>query len=132
MIFHSQPNFFLKNLLLPGDYLVFLLSFSGVLFLSFFFWDNATPENALIYQNGNLFARLSLNQKKEIEVPGPLGMSTIEIDFGKARVKNDPSPRQYCVKQSWLQKSGDIAICAPNQLSLKIVGRSKVYDSLNY
>jgi adenosylhomocysteinase len=34
----------------------------------------------------------------------------------------DPGPRQYCVRQGWLARPGEIAICAPNQVSVEIRG----------
>ena len=115
-----------------GDLLVFGIGLLSVAVAFFFLWDNAVPEEALIYQNGTLLMRLNLNQKKEVRIQGPLGETILEIAHGKARVKADPGPKQYCVKQSWLQKSGDIAICAPSHLSLRITGRARVYDSLGY
>ena len=40
------------------------------------------------------------------------------------------------VHPTWLQKSlarpGEIAICAPNQVSVQITGRTSAYDSLSY
>ena len=126
--FSKNPLFYFKK----GDFLVFGIALLSVILTFIFLWDNAAPSEALIYQNGNLLMRLDLNQKKEVKIAGPLGESVVEIEMGKARVKSDPGPKQYCVKQSWLKKSGDIAICAPSHLSLRIVGRARVYDSLSY
>jgi hypothetical protein len=42
-----------------------------------------------------------------------------------------PRPRQYCVRQGWLARPGEIAICAPNQVSVEIRGRKPTYDSLS-
>jgi hypothetical protein len=47
-------------------------------------------------------------------------------------VASDPGPRQYCVRQGWLTRPNSIAICAPNQVSLMLVGGQAGYDSLNY
>lgn len=127
-----NPQFFLRFCVKKGDLLVFGIGLLSVAVAFFFLWDNAVPEEALIYQNGTLLMRLNLNQEKEVKIAGPLGDTIIEIANGKARVKRDPGPKQYCVKQSWLKKSGDIAICAPSHLSLRIAGRARVYDSLGY
>ena len=53
-------------------------------------------------------------------------------DGAIARVLSDPGVHQYCVRQGWLARPGEIAICAPNQVSLQIKGRSEPYDSLSY
>jgi hypothetical protein len=73
-----------------------------------------------------------LSREEQIEIPGPLGISIISIQNRKARITSDPSPRQYCVRQGWLQQSGEIALCLPNQVSVELVGRRKKYDSLTY
>ena len=35
-------------------------------------------------------------------------------------------------RQGWLKRPGEIAICAPNHVSLQIAGRAAGYDSLAY
>ena len=47
----------------------------------------------------------------QLDFHGPLGISIITIEKRKARISSDPSPRQYCVRQGWLQRAGEIAIC---------------------
>ena len=75
---------------------------------------------------------MPLSRDQQIEVPGPLGTSVIAIRQRKARIVSDPSPRQYCVRQGWLQQAGEIALCLPNQVSVELAGSTKKYDSLNY
>ena len=77
-------------------------------------------------------AQVELKLARTIEVVGPLGVTVIEIQPGRARVSSDPGPRQYCVRQGWLSQAGAVAICAPNEVSLSLTGRSADYDSLNY
>lgn len=120
------------TLLKPGDWLV--LSVAIALFaLSWFAnWQQGAAEKALIRSRGQVFAEVGLSRDQRISVPGPLGGSVIEIRKGLARIESDPSPRQYCVKQGWLQNAGDIAVCLPNQVSLELVGSARRYDSINY
>jgi hypothetical protein len=47
-------------------------------------------------------------------------------------VVSDPGLHQYCVRQGWLARAGEIAICAPNQVSVQILGGKETYDSLSY
>ena len=81
---------------------------------------------------GKVVAQVDLARERTIEVPGPLGVTLIEIRPGRARVAADPGPRQYCVRQGWLTQAGAVAICAPNEVSLSLTGRAADYDSLNY
>lgn len=119
-------------LLRPGDWLLLLIA-GGLVGVSFpLLWQGGFAERAIIRQAGQVFAEVDLRQPRQISVPGPLGDTLIGIETGRARIISDPSPRQYCVRQGWLLRPGDIAICAPNQVSLQIAGRTRRYDSLSY
>jgi hypothetical protein len=119
-------------LIKPGDWLVILLG-TLVVGISFpLLWQGGLADRAIVRQNGQIFADLDLRAKRQLEVPGPLGQTLIAIEPGRARVVSDPGPRQYCVRQGWLMRPGEIAICAPNRVSLQITGRTKVYDSISY
>ncbi|MBP5986029.1 MAG: NusG domain II-containing protein [Azonexus sp.] len=96
------------------------------------FWQGGLADRAIIRQEGHVYADIDLKARKQVEVAGPLGTTLIAVEPGRARVVSDPSPRQYCVKQGWLMRPGEIAICAPNRVSVQITGRTKVYDSISY
>jgi len=119
-------------LIRPGDWLVFLLVAALVGFSIPQFWQGGLADRAIVRQEGKVFAEVDLRTRREILVPGPLGTTHIAVEPGRARVVADPGPRQYCVKQGWLMRPGEIAICAPNRVSLQITGRTKVYDSISY
>lgn len=116
----------------PGDALV------AVLLLCFWFWILQTtwlspaPTEARVYAGGALYARLRLDQPKALAVPGPLGETRIEVMAGKVRVASDPGPRQLCVRQGWLSRAGDAALCLPNRVSVVLTGGGASYDSLSY
>ncbi len=116
----------------PGDWLLAVL---GTLFCIFSFpltWQGGVAEKAIIKRGGEVFAELDLSRNRRIEVPGPLGITTVAIEKRRVRVVSDPGVRQYCVRQGWLERAGEIAICAPNQVSVQVLGGKGVYDSLSY
>lgn len=116
----------------PGDWLTLLLGSIFVVLLTFKLWSGDLADKAIIRSGGKIFQEVPLSRDQQIEVPGPLGISIIAIQNRKARIASDPSPRQYCVRQGWLQQAGEIALCLPNQVSLELTGSRKRYDSLNY
>ena len=119
-------------LIRPGDWVLIGL---GVLVCLASFplaWQAGQPEKAIVRQGGEVFAELDLARNRKIEVPGPLGMTLIAVEQGRVRVVSDPGPRQYCVRQGWLKRSGEIAICAPNEVSVQVTGGRRAYDSLSY
>ncbi|GHU18273.1 hypothetical protein FACS189475_03470 [Betaproteobacteria bacterium] len=129
-----MPRIPLLSLLRPGDYLVMIcgavlcaVSFSLV-------WQGGRAEKVIVRRGGEVFAEMDLSRNRQIDVPGPLGTTIIAVEsaHARARVLSDPGPHQYCVRQGWLDRAGQIAICAPNEVSLEIVGSGKTYDSLAY
>ena len=120
-----------KHLLL-GDWLVLLLAALLVCLSFLSLWQNAPAAKVQISVADKVYATYSLNQAREIHVRGPLGKAVIQIAKGKARFAKSPCNSQYCVHQGWLSKSGQVAICIPNQISLALVGEAKPYDTLNY
>lgn len=116
----------------PGDWLIGALGL-GFCALSFpLAWQAGVAEKAVVKRGGEVFAELDLSRNKRIEVPGPLGMTTVAVEKRRVRVVSDPGPRQYCVRQGWLARPGEIAICAPNQVSVQVQGSKEAYDSLSY
>jgi hypothetical protein len=116
----------------PGDWLTLLLGSIFVVLLTLKIWNGEVADHAIIRSGGKVFREIPLSRDQQIEVPGPLGISVITIEKSKARISSDPSPRQYCVRQGWLQQAGEIAICLPNEVSVELAGSTKKYDSLNY
>lgn len=115
-----------------GDWLTLVLGGVGVVMLMLTLWSGEQADKAVIRSGGKLFRTVALSRDQKIEVPGPLGVSLIAIQNRKVRIASDPGPRQYCVRQGWLQQAGEIALCLPNQVSVELVGSHKRYDSLNY
>ncbi|MDO9011713.1 MAG: NusG domain II-containing protein [Gallionella sp.] len=116
----------------PGDWLTLLSGSVAVVWLTLSLWSGELADKAVIRSGGKIFREVALSRDQKIEVPGPLGMSLILIQHRKVRIASDPSPRQYCVRQGWLEHAGEIALCLPNQVSVELLGSHKRYDSLNY
>ena len=71
-----------------------------------------TPHNRTLY---------SINKNQEFEVEGRIGKVVIEIKDKKVRVKESSCPNQVCVKTGWIKRSGEIIVCAPNELTVRIL-----------
>jgi hypothetical protein len=121
-----------RALMRPGDYPALALAAAVCVASALLLWRGGAPDKVVVRAGGQVFAEASLSRAQLIEVPGPLGTTRIEVEPGRARVAEDPGPRQYCVRQGWLTRSGATAICAPNQVSLSLAGGSADFDSLNY
>jgi hypothetical protein len=116
----------------PGDYFTLLVGGLCTIWITVVVWSGGAADKAIIRSGGKIFREVSLSRDQQIEVPGPLGTSIITVEKHRVRISSDPSPRQYCVRQGWLQQAGEIAICLPNEVSVELTGGKKQYDSLNY
>ena len=116
----------------PGDWLVAALGLAICGVSIPLAWQGGIAEKAVIKRGGEVFAELDLSRNRQIDVPGPLGITTVRVEKRRVRVVSDPGPRQYCVRQGWLARPGEIAICAPNQVSVQVQGGKEAYDSLSY
>lgn len=110
-----------------GDWLVAALGLAGIVLLA---TRAPLPTGRIVIrQAGQVFMEGDVRLNQTLRVPGPLGVTVVEIRAGRVRVASDPSPRQICVRQGWLA-AGEAAVCLPNRVSVEW-GRL-AYDSLGY
>jgi len=117
---------------LIGDWGVILASFPLIIFAFQKFWVFEHASLLKIRQGNQIIGTFDLNQSRELQIKGPIGVSYISIQQGKVRFKQSPCHNQYCVHQGWLSHAEQVAICLPNQISLQLMGSKNSYDSLNY
>ncbi|WP_448358584.1 NusG domain II-containing protein [Fluviibacter sp.] len=121
-----------RRLLRPGDALVLLAGIAVWVMLSVSLWQSGPAAQAQVRRDGVLVAAYDLNEDRTVSVTGPIGTTVIRIEAGRARVLSDPGPRQYCVRQGWLTRPGEMALCAPNHISLSLTGGQPAYESMAY
>lgn len=116
----------------PGDFVSFAAA--GVFTASLFVWSWMQPAGNLlvIRAHGKIVAQAPLDHDAAYDIDGKMGVSRIEIRQGQVRVASDPGPHQICVKQGWIHRSGETALCLPNEVSLEVRGSDQPYDSINY
>lgn len=121
-------------MLKTGDFGVLAAGTVTVVALAWWAWfaPSNAADTALIRAAGKVVHSVPLTRTQTLVIPGPLGATRIAIEPGRARVLADPSPRQLCVKQGWLARAGDAALCLPNQVSLELTGRLTPYDTRAY
>lgn len=118
--------------ILIGDYIVIIITSIAVLILFITLWSTSPAKTLRVRLNDHVYGEYHLKQNKILKINGKLGHSIIHINQGKVRFKHAPCNHQYCVRQGWLNKANQIAVCIPNQMSIELVGDKKPYDSLNY
>ena len=126
------PKLKIQKLLKPGDVLILLVGIAGWAVLTLSLWQSGPAAQAQVRRDGVLVAAYPLSEDRTVSVVGPLGTTMIRIESGRARVVSDPGPRQYCVRQGWLTRPGEMALCAPNHISLTLTGGQATFESMAY
>lgn len=73
-----------------------------------------------------------LHEDRVLHIEGALGESTIVIKDGQVRFSDSPCNSKNCVRTGWLQNSGEVAACLPNEISIQLVGNIAGYDAINF
>lgn len=88
-----------------------------------------------IYMDGQLYRTISLPEAsaEEIKVFNANGRyNVVEIEKGRARVKEADCPNQLCVRTGWISQPGHLAVCVPNKFNIVIKGKSSQVDTISY
>jgi len=72
----------------------------------------------------------SLDQKKLLEVPGPLGNTTVIIRDGQVWIQDSPCREKICIKMGKIKRPGEQAVCLPNRVIIEIEGNRKSIDAV--
>ena len=101
-------------LLLAGS----IVSFS-VLFLT------SHEGTAVIISSPDGELRKSLNTDQEFSVAGPLGETRVVIQNRHAWIDSSPCPNQLCIHMGKIHRVGEMVVCVPNRVSVRVAGREK-------
>ena len=56
-----------------------------------------------------------------IPVEGPLGTTIVDVRQGRVRVLSSPCPEHICMNTGWISKTGQIIVCMPNRIVVRLV-----------
>jgi len=82
---------------------------------------------ALIYSNNELVGQyvLKSDYKNEFTISKDDGYNTIKIENNKIWIEDTDCPDKYCKLQGDIGSDGQVIVCLPNKLLIKIVGNNK-------
>lgn len=114
-----------------GDYIVIvMIIIVAVLFVVLFYDNNTNEKIAIISQNDIVLDRIELDKISERYVITYSGKypGIIEVNNGKIRFLHADCPDQVCVNTGWIDKPGQIAVCLPAGVIIKIEGAQTDVD----
>ena len=105
-----------------GD-LIVLAVFIIAAALAIYFMTKPTGSEVYIYKDGKLLEAVSLSVEKTLKVDEQI---TFKISGGAAFVLKSDCKGQDCVKAGKISKVGEMIVCLPNKVVIKIVGDGEV------
>ena len=81
-------------------------------------------EWAVVTVNQEERFRLPLNTDQLTHVRGPLGLTEIEIEKGRARIVRSPCKNKVCIKSGYIRYADRLAACIPNRVVVRIIGKN--------
>ena len=109
------------------DYIAFFLAIAVIVVFSLIAAAGGDAEQVAIESDEGDFV-YPLNTDREFTLSGPLGTTEIEIEDGRVRVVSDPGPQQICVRQGWIERSGEWLACLPSHIFIQIKGNQMEND----
>jgi hypothetical protein len=81
--------------------------------------------HVIITVDNKITARYPLNHEREsITLFGAAGEVRLQIKEGRVKVIAADCPNKICVGLGWKGKAGDLIVCVPNRMLIKVVGSS--------
>ncbi|MCU0644863.1 MAG: NusG domain II-containing protein [bacterium] len=118
--------FEILKIITPGDkILVVLIVVIGIASLFAISRLKQPGDRVIIEVNGQELQRLDLESSQEITVTGPIGNTRIKIDHSTVQVVSSDCPEKICVKTGKIRHAGEIIVCVPNKVVVKIIGKTE-------
>ena len=68
---------------------------------------------------------VSLEADARFEVPGPLGVTVVEVAGGAVRVADSPCRQKICRGMGAIEEPGEMIVCVPNRVVVVVRGDSR-------
>jgi hypothetical protein len=106
-----------------ADKLLFLFLITASV-AGIFISKEAMPQgtDVIIEINGKAAYTLALDKNGTFPVPGPYGITVIEIRDKRVRVSEAHCPNRLCEKQGWVSRG--VIVCMPNRIVISVGGKA--------
>jgi len=121
-----------SEILKPGDVVVcFIIIFFVIIhyFPVFISPDQEKIVEIIDYKNDVYHYPISGNYK--VAVPGPYGTTEIRIKKRKVWVLKASCPHKTCKQMGPIMNKGEIIICIPNRMLIRITGNNFEFDGVS-
>ena len=111
-----------------GDWIVVGAVGLATLILAIPGGGSAVAGEAFIRSSSGSDGPYALTGSQTTEHHGPLGVTVVEIGLSRARILSSPCRHQICVNTGWIRAAGQVAVCLPNRVFVRLAGTGSRTD----
>jgi len=114
--------------------LILLIIILALSVLGFILLRSPASEDAQIEVSiaGEVTNTYSLNKDAKYEIKSEYGYNTILVENGQVSVTDTDCPGKDCMNFGAISKEGQVILCLPHKLSVRIVGVKGGLDAISY
>lgn len=109
-----------------GDIILMVFFLSVGVGSGFFFWRKTPVGNVCLIQSWVGHQTIFLSRDTVITITGPVGKTVVEVKGKRVRVQDSDCRNKICVQTGWIEKSGQMSVCAPNRVIVQIKGQEGI------
>jgi hypothetical protein len=116
----SSLKYFISGLK-PADIAIITVSALAFALSAVVIYGGPAPASLVVSSGSNEWI-YPLSEERTIEVQGPIGITSIRIKDGQARIMSSPCTNQTCVASAAVTHKGDWSACLPNGIFIRAEG----------
>jgi hypothetical protein len=86
-------------------------------------WRMTPGDIVVVEVQGRAVQTMSLLQPSRTSIRGARGELIVEVREGRAAVISADCPNHVCVRTGWRSRAGDVVVCVPNRVIVRILGK---------
>lgn len=127
---HVGSDVYFKRFYIGDFYIIGIVILVAVLSILIFSSGSHGDAKAIISLDGEVVHEIELDKVTDRIYFEPLSgfNDTIVAQDGKIRFESSDCPDQVCVRTGWISKPGQVSVCLPAGIIIRIVGKSEDED----
>ena len=119
-------------------FMVIVVFIMSIFSMIYYFSKQNSNEKLIgqVYKKGKLLYSFNLNEivePKEVKIEGYHGeYNIVLVEKNRIRFKESNCKDEVCVKTLWLSRKGEMAVCLPHKVYIKIVGEDENIDGATF
>ena len=114
-----------------GDYIIIVLTAALILLLFTLTYGFNGSGRYVEITKVKSSTRYDPDVNRVVEVEGPIGITRVIIEDGRAWVEDSPCRDKICIKMGMVSRPGEEAVCLPNRVIVQMKGERGGVDGVS-